>query len=162
MRRREGSGIGISRYRPSSRIASFLASLPVNIVKLLTILLCLAMLIGLYEAGVTSLITRGWEKRFREGTLKAYAFTAGIDLKLAHKAVSQGKFADGESRVAKAQDKLYAPQLGGRTPAALADDMKRLEDRYGKEFKGIRRERALNRLGQQGAEVPDKAGSVKR
>ena len=161
MRRREGSGIGISHHRPSSNISSLLRLLPANLAKLLVIMLCLAMFIGLYEAGIVSWFSHGWEKKLRYGTLDAYAYTAEIDLKLARKALSQGRIADGESRVAKAQDKLYAPQLGGQAPASAAAKMKELEDRYGKEFKAIRLGRAFSRLDHKGAEIPDKAGPAK-
>ncbi|MCX5797160.1 MAG: hypothetical protein NTY77_16845 [Elusimicrobia bacterium] len=117
------------------------------------------VLIGIFEKPLSSLLARGSERKLRDGTLAAYVRTAAFDLTLAHRAISQGKLADGEGRVAKAQDKLYAPQLAGRAPTAVAREMHGLEQLYGREFKTIRRQRALSRLGREGAEVPEKGAS---
>jgi hypothetical protein len=109
---------------------------------------------SLFESRLAALLARGGERRLHEGTAKAYGDAAAVDLRLAHKAIRAGAFAVGEDRLAKAQDKIYAPQMGGQAPVVVAQEMKGLEASHGKEFKAIRLKRALGRLGPDGAEVP--------
>ncbi|MDD5627593.1 MAG: hypothetical protein PHU21_00900 [Elusimicrobia bacterium] len=111
------------------------------------------LMAGLFENPLSSLLNRSGEQSLRSGTTAAYSGTAAVDLQLAHKAIAGGDLAGGEGRVGRAQDKLYAPQLGGRAASEVSGDMKGLEERYGKEFKAIRRKRSLERLGREGAET---------
>jgi len=115
-------------------------------------LLLMVLSLG-FEPQLVSLLARGSERKLQEGTTKAYSGAAAVDLRLAHKAIAAGDLAGGESRLAQAQDKLYAPQLHGRTPAPVRGELEGLESRYGKEFQVLRRKRALDRLGREGAEV---------
>lgn len=104
------------------------------------------------------IIGRRANKSLQAATRQAYAAGADVDLRLAHKAIAAGDVDGGESRVARAQDKLYSPQLDGQ-PLPAAADIKQLEDRYGKEFRTLRRRRALDRLGREGAETPPQRSS---
>jgi hypothetical protein len=113
---------------------------------------------SIFERQLSALVQRGGERRLHEGTARAYGDAAAVDLRLAHKALGAGALAEGERLVAKAQDKIYAPQLGGQTPAAVAQEMKGLEASHGKDFKAIRLQRARQRLGPGGAEVSAAVG----
>jgi hypothetical protein len=120
-----------------------------------------AALLGLGWACWMALSVRGGERRLREGTAAAYVGTVSLDLKLAHRAMSGGDAAAGETRMSRAQDKLNAPQLAGRPPAPLSGELEDLESRYAAKVRPIRRQRAMDRLGREGAEVRDPGRAAK-
>ncbi|MBI5241867.1 MAG: hypothetical protein HY926_15450 [Elusimicrobia bacterium] len=112
----------------------------------------LAMLYFSWEAGRMALKARGWQYRYSRGAAEATHGTAVVDLTLARKALDRGDAAAAEARASGARDKLDSPHAPSGSSAAVRD-LKVLEEQQAGRFRPIRRQRALKRLGKEGAEI---------